>query len=252
MGQIDFNGKRALVTGGSTGIGRELALQLAALGAQVVIVARDRLRAEQVVAFGAGNIVHVQADLSEPSEQARLVEQVHRDWPDLRILINNAGVQVNLPPMSVGDSEQIGAMRAEVQLNLMAPIALSFGLMPLLASQPAAVIVNVSSGLALAPKRSAPVYCATKAALRSFTGTLRYRCEDWAPGIRVIDAIMPLVDTDMTRGRGSGKISAATAARAVIDGVIGTGSEIWIGKARLLRCVHAFAPRLARRLFRNR
>ncbi len=251
MGKMSLEGKRTLVTGGSAGIGRELALQLAARGAKVIIIARNRPQAEQTVALGAGNITYLQADLSRPEEQARLVEQVHRDWPDLAILINNAGVQVNLPPMSVGDDGQIGAMRAEVELNLMAPVALSFGLLPLLASQPEAAIVNISSGLALTPKRSAPVYCATKAGLRSFTRALRYRCEDWAPKLRVIDAVMPLVDTAMTQGRGRSKISAANAARAVIDGVVGGRSEIWIGKTRLLRYLHAIFPRLARGLLRN-
>lgn len=111
--------------------------------------------------------------------------------------------------------------------------------------------MNVSSGLALAPKASAPVYCATKAAVRSFTKALRYQCEDAAPNVAVVEAIMALVDTDMTQGRGARKMSAHDAAAEVVRGLQRGAPEIWVGRTRLLKTLLRLAPGVAERMMRN-
>lgn len=246
-----FEGRTALVTGGSAGIGKEIARELAAGGARVIIVSRDRARAEAVIRGLAGHVELLSGDLSIAAEQDRIVAEVGRRWPDLSILVNNAGVQVNLPEIGIGDDGRMRDLRGEVGVNLVAPITLSLGLMPVLALQPAAVIVNISSGLAITPKRTAPVYCATKAALRSFTAALRYRCEDAAPTIRVVDVVMAYVDTDMTRGRPGAKMTPVEAARAVVT-ALGRGQrEIWVGNTRLLSAIHRLSPALAVKIMRN-
>jgi uncharacterized oxidoreductase len=130
-------------------------------------------------------------------------------------------------------------------------VALSAGLLPLLARQPSAALVNVTSGLALAPKRSAPVYCATKAAVRSFTRALRYQCEDGGLAVRVIEAIPPLVDTPMTAGRGRGKLSPERCAAEILAGVRRGAAEIPIGRTRLLRGLQRLSPALAYRIMRD-
>ena len=243
--------KWALVTGGNTGIGEQVALELVAKGAHVVIVARDRDRAQAVTARHPDRMTFIQADLSLPDEQDRVVREVTQRFPQLAILVNNAGVQVNMPAVSIGSGDQMTRFRSEIAINLTAPVALSFGLMPLLAGQPEAAIVNVSSGLAVAPKRTAPVYCASKAGLRAFSRALRYRCEDAAPEIRVIDVIMAFVDTGMTRDRGGRKMSARASAKAIVAGIEGQRREVWVGKTRLLRIVGHLFPGLAYRLMRN-
>jgi len=243
--------KWALVTGGNTGIGEQVALALVVKGAHVVIVARNRERAEAVTASHPDRMTFIQADLSLPDEQDRVVREVTQRFPQLAILVNNAGVQINMPEVSIGAGDQMARFRSEISINLTAPVALSFGLMPLLASQPEAAIVNVSSGLALAPKRTAPVYCASKAGLRTFSRALRYRCEDAAPEIRVIDVIMAFVDTGMTRDRGGKKMSAKTSAKAVVAGIEGRQREVWVSKTRVLRIVSRLLPGLAYRLLRN-
>lgn len=248
---MQIQGKTALVTGGSAGIGQHIARQLAAKGAKVVIVARDRDRADAVAAGHPGEIAVLQADLSRTTEQDRVVAEVARRWPELAILVNNAGVQTNMSEVGVGDEGRMAEFRAEIDLNLTAPIALSFGLMPLLARRPEAAIVNISSGLAIAPKRTAPVYCASKAGLSTFSRALRYRCEDAAPSIRVIDVIMALVETGMTRDRAGAKMAPADAARAVVEGLETGRRDVLVGKARLLGVIHRLSPRLAFRLLRN-
>jgi uncharacterized oxidoreductase len=246
-----MEGKRALVTGGGAGIGAEIARRLAARGARVVIVSRDRVRAEAVMARAPDGMSFLSADLSRPDEQQRVIAEVADRWPDLSVLVNNAGVQINMPAAGIGDHGKMAAFRSEIEVNLTAPVALCFGLMPVLSRQPEAVIVNVSSGLAIAPKRTAPVYCASKAGLRAFSRALRYRCEDAAPTIRVIDVVMALVATGMTEGRGAGKISAGRAAQAVLDGIEDGRDEVWVGRTRLLRAIGRIAPLLAYRLLRN-
>lgn len=113
------------------------------------------------------------------------------------------------------------------------------------------MIVNVTSGLALAPKQSAPVYCAAKAGLRSFTKALRYQSEARAPRLRVVEALPPLVDTEMTRGRGRGKISAEACAAEIVSGMEVGRNSIYVGRAKLLRTIQGLSPSLADRIMRG-
>lgn len=248
---MDIDGKMALVTGGSDGIGREITLQLVEKGARVLVVGRDVARGEAICAMSPAMISFIKADLSQLDEQQRVVSEVTERCPDLAIVINNAGIQVSLPDIGIGDAGLSAQLQSEISVNLLAPVTLSFGLMPLLASQKSAAIVNISSGLAFGPKRTAPVYCATKAGLRLFSRGLRYRCEDAAPSIRVVDVIMALVDTQMTSGRGTDKMSPADAAKEVIKGIVTDQNQVWVGRAKLLRILYRLNPGLVYRIFRN-
>jgi short-subunit dehydrogenase involved in D-alanine esterification of teichoic acids len=116
-------------------------------------------------------------------------------------------------------------------------------------------VVNVTSGLALAPKMTGAVYSATKAGLRTFTKALRYQMEavwrDGGPDVRAVEAMLPLVDTPMTAGRGRRKISGSAAAREILRGLDRERDEIYVGAARALRLLHRLLPGAAERLFRN-
>jgi uncharacterized oxidoreductase len=248
---MDIQGKLALVTGGSDGIGRDMTLQLVEKGARVLVVGRDDARGKAICASSPHMITFLKADLSEFEEQQRLVREVTESHPDLSILINNAGSQVNLPEICTGDAGLSAQLQAEISVNLLAPVTLSFGLMPLLARQRSATIVNISSGLALAPMRSAPVYSATKAGLSMFSRGLRYRCEDAAPSIRVMDVIIPTVDTQMSRDRTIAKMSPSEAAKAVIAGIAKDQDQVWVARAKLLRILYRLNPRLVYRMLRN-
>ena len=139
----------------------------------------------------------------------------------------------------------------ELAVNLEAPVALTAALLPVLASQPQAAVVNITTGLALAPKKSAPVYCAAKAGLHNFTRALRYQTEAAAPHIRVQEIVPPLVDTRMTAGRGSGKLSPEAVADAVVRAIESGRAETCIGKIRLLKWLLRLAPSAAYRILRN-
>lgn len=245
-----FEGRVALVTGGTAGIGLAIARALAAEGARLILTGRDPARTEAVAATLPGAAA-IAADLTRSADQDRLIHEVARRWPDLALLVNNAGMQVNLPATGIGDAGLAGRMRDEVALNLTAPALLSLGLMPVLARQDEAAVVNISSGLAIAPKRTTPVYCATKAGLRNLTRAMRYRCEDAAPSVRVVDVVMAYADTAMTAGREGRKIPAEVAAAAVTEGLRRDRRIIWVGQTRMLDLLDRIAPALAGRILRN-
>ena len=116
-------------------------------------------------------------------------------------------------------ADRVDAVRKEVTVNLTSPLALTALLLDALRTHPRPVVVNVTSALAWKPKRSAPVYSATKAALRSFTDGMRDQLEQGERPVRLVEVVPPLVETAMTAGRGTGKISAEEAARQIISGL---------------------------------
>jgi uncharacterized oxidoreductase len=247
---MHLSNKTILVTGGARGIGRAITRRLVAEGARVIAVGRDVGKLAALEAEHPGAVRGWVADLSCPQQTDALIRALPAAHPELSVLINNAAAQT-LSDFVGGDVEALRpALRSEISLNFDAVVALSTGLLPHLRKRPSA-IVNVTSGLALAPKTSSPVYCATKAAVRSFTKSLRYQCEDAAPQVRVVEAVMPLVDTDMTAGRGSGKISAERAADEVVDGLKAGRTEILVERARLLAALMRVAPEIGERVMRR-
>ncbi|MEV7522077.1 SDR family NAD(P)-dependent oxidoreductase [Streptomyces sp. NPDC091371] len=248
---MNVTGRTILVTGGTRGVGRELTRQLVGQGAHVVAVGRDREQLDALAADHGDRVTTHALDLSDPVAVDAFTDDLPAHHPDLSMLINNAGIQTLTDFFQEDPRALRPLLRREMNVNLDAVITLSTGLLPHLSRHPAAAVVNITSGLAIAPKPSAPVYCAAKAALRTFTRALRYQCQDAAPNIRVIDAVLPLVDTDMTRGRGTGKITAARAARAVITGIHRDKGEIYIGMTKILRVIMRLSPTLGYRILRK-
>lgn len=212
-------------------------------GHQVVVLAR---RASQLAQRNGLEAIDV--DLSDGAVIRAVAADLALRHPDVSILINNAALQY---PLALTDPDfDPTQMEAELAINLLAPALLSSALLPALRSQEAgAAIVNISSGLAFFPKQQSALYCATKAALHSFSQSLRYQLE--ADDVAVIEAILPLVETPMTAGRGSGKMSAHDAAQAIIAGIKKGQFEIFIGKAKLIPLFARFAPGIGRKILRG-
>ncbi|MFE0425613.1 SDR family oxidoreductase [Streptomyces sp. NPDC058953] len=246
-----LTGRTVLVTGATRGIGRALTQRLTGLGAYVVAVGRDPGGLADLTAEYGDRVSAEALDLADPDAVDAFADGLPDRHPGLSVVVNNAGVQHLVDFLTADPRETRPVLRRELAVNLDAVITLSTGLLPHLREQPSAAVVNIGSGLAFAPKPSAPVYCAAKAAVHTFTRALRYQCEDSAPHIRVVDVILPLVDTDMTAARGRGKISPAETARAVIDGIHLDRTEIRVGKARMLPALMRIAPSVAYRALRH-
>jgi uncharacterized oxidoreductase len=232
---MDVSGKTALVTGGTDGIGLEIARHLKARGALVIVCGRrqDRLDAAQAEGFEA-----LSADLCSADGVEALAALVKDRTLD--IVINNAGSGTDFDlsqPIDLADTDKI------IFLNLNAPVRLAALLVPHLRTRPQAALVNVTSGLAIAPRSGGPVYCATKAGLRSFTKAIRYQLRD--TNIRVIEALPPVVDTAMTAARTGRKMSPQECARQIVDAIARDRNEANVGMVKILKAVFSVSPRLA-------
>ena len=239
-GTMDLTGKVALVTGGTDGIGAHLIRQLRAKGAEVITSGRT---AERIAATRADGFEVIAADLSLRGGADTLLQAVHGRTLDL--LINNAGAGVDHDFREPGLPD-VASADAAIELNLHAPIHLITGLMPMLKSRPEAMIVNVTSGLALAPNTGSAVYCATKAALRSYGQSLRAQLV--GTGVHVLEALPPVVETKMTARLTSKKLPPEECARQIVSAIERGADEANIGQVKMLKLVHSFSPALARRI----
>jgi uncharacterized oxidoreductase len=186
-----------LITGGATGIGLALAKSLSETN-RVIICGRSEAALQQARADVPGLVTKV-CDLTDSVSRLALVQWLQAEHPDLNVLINNAGIQAR---RDFTNDPVMGSLEQEIAINLTAPISLIAELLPLLRQQGDACIINVTSGLAFSPMADMPVYCATKAALHSFTLSLRHQLK--ATGVRVIELAPPIVDTQLGGGTRSG------------------------------------------------
>ena len=187
---MDLGSQTILITGGATGIGWALAQRFLDAGSTVIICGRreDKLREAQQ----RRPQLHTRVcDIAQESERVALHQWIVRERPGVNVLVNNAGIQRRA---RIADDDWAAA-RQELAINLDAPIHLATLFARHLAAQPAAAIVNVTSGLAFVPLTMTPVYSATKAALHSFTLSLRQQLA--GTPVQVIEIIPPAVDTDL-------------------------------------------------------
>jgi len=189
---MKLSGNRVLITGGASGIGLGLAKEFVKAGSQVIACGRraDQLKEAKQICPQLHTIV---ADVSTASGREDLFQQATGQFKDLNVLINNAGIQ-NRPPKLLEKQDWFKHAQ-EIETNLAAPIHLSILFASYFTKQKNAAIVNVSSGLAFSPLAFIPTYCATKAALHSFTLSLRHQLKDTS--VEVIEIIPPAVNTDL-------------------------------------------------------
>lgn len=187
---MQLNANKVLITGGATGIGYELTKMFLSAGSKVLICGRRQSLLEELKRQHP-EVDYLVADLSLKSERIRLIEWIRTSHADLNVVVNNAGVQER---MAVSDEDFWERASREVDLNLKGPIHLCSALLPVIEKNPNPVIINVTSGLAFVPMSGAPVYCSTKAALHSFTRSLRHLVRN---RVEVIEVIPPAVNTDL-------------------------------------------------------
>jgi uncharacterized oxidoreductase len=181
-----------LITGGGSGIGRGLAEAFHRLGNQVIITGRGQKTLDETTAANPG-MKSLTVDVSDPKNIQSFAAQVTKDYPALNVLINNAGIMH--PENLLEKPNDASVAEKTIATNLLGPIRLTSALLPSFQKQPYAVIMNVSSGLAFVPFAMTPTYCATKAAIHSYTQALRYQLK--ATSTEVIELIPPYVQTTL-------------------------------------------------------
>jgi uncharacterized oxidoreductase len=186
------------ITGGGSGIGRGLAESLHRLGNKVIIGGRREEALKRVCAANTG-MSHVVLDVTDLASIRAAAERAIAEFPGLNCVINNAGVQ-RVHDFSADGGIDDPAVEKEIQTNLLGVIRVCQVFLPHLCRQPRATLVNVSSGLAFVPMSIIPVYCATKAAVHSFTVSLRYQLK--GSTVSVIELVPPYVDTELNRAAG--------------------------------------------------
>ncbi len=211
---MNLSGNTVLITGGATGIGFAMAAAFSAAGSEVIICGRrDDKLAEARRLIPALHIRH--CDVGTEADRRALAEWAHGQFPQLNILINNAGIQRDID-FKKGIGDYLNG-ESEIGINLEAPIALAGLFIPFLTGKHDASIINVSSGLGFIPSSRMPVYSATKAGLHAFSMALRHQIAQ--TGITVVEVIPPAIDTELNQaGRTQrGNYRAGVTAKEFVD-----------------------------------
>lgn len=240
---MELNGNTILITGGSRGIGLEMARQFTRAGNQVIITGRnsDHL---SVAAAEISNLSTIQSDAGDPAQIKSLADQVCAEFPETNIVINNAGImwRVNLQDHEL----PLDKLTGEIDINLKGPIQMVDAFLPHLRKAEDAAIVNVSSGLAFVPLPISAVYCATKAALHSYTQSLRVQLSN--TGIRVFELMPPATETDLmgefdeSDMKGISIMKTGKMVETFIEGLAKDQLEIRPGQSNQLRFMSRFFP----------
>ncbi len=191
---MDLSNNTVLITGGSTGIGLAMAKQYLGAGSKVIICARKQEKLEEAKQKFPALVTYL-CDVQDQAQRESLAAKVIADFPELNIVVNNAGIQRHNNFLKGAD--MVSAIE-EITTNLVAPIHFTSLFIPHLLTKPNSAIINVSSGLGFVPIARMPVYCATKAAMHSFSWSLRHQLKDTS--IKVFEVIPPIVDTDLDHG----------------------------------------------------
>jgi len=241
---MNLNNNTILITGGSSGIGFELAKQLVRRNNTVIIAGRDVGKLNEAKATIPGLQTAV-CDVADPQSIHALQTDISKTYPALNVLINCAGIMRKLNLHTAG-ADLEDATR-EISINLNGTIWTNLAFLPLLKRQPHAAIVNVSSGLAFIPMPIAPVYCAAKAAVHAFTQSLRVQLKDST--VRVFELAPPGTETPLFHGDftkedvgGAAPMPVAKLAELAMAGLARDVEEIRPGLSNVLKIASRVAP----------
>jgi uncharacterized oxidoreductase len=192
---MQTSGNTILITGGGSGIGRGLAEALHAAGNHVIIAGRRKALLEEVVKANP-SMKSLVLDIEDRTAVRALATRLASEFPALNVLINNAGIMRSEDLLDQQDD--LADAESIVTTNLLGPVRLTAALLPLLRRHDRSTVINVSSGLAFVPLAFTPTYCATKAAIHSYTQSLRYQLKDTTT--EVLEIIPPYVQTELMDG----------------------------------------------------
>jgi uncharacterized oxidoreductase len=233
---MQITGNTILITGGGSGIGEAIAVALHAKGNKIILAGRRRETLEAVAARHPGMAVQV-LDVADAGDIAAAAAKVVQDHPALNVLINNAGI-MQAEDLTAADTT---IAEATIATNLLGPIRLTAALLPHLTAQAASTVINVTSGLAFVPLAATATYNATKAAMHSYSQSLRSQLA--GTSVRVIEWAPPAVATDLMPGHAQNPNSMPLAdfiseSMALLEGQPGA-EEILVERVKFLRHAEA-------------
>ncbi|HZQ21923.1 MAG TPA: SDR family NAD(P)-dependent oxidoreductase [Terriglobales bacterium] len=237
---MKLTGRTILITGGSAGIGLAFALKFLELGNEVIVTGRRQSVLDQVKAKYP-KLHTIQSDVADLAQIAALAARVKSDFPKLDVLMNNAGIMLykNLK----APAADLGGLMAEMNVNVGGVITTTSAFIDILRANKGTVI-NTSSALAFVPLPSAPIYSATKAAIHSYTQSLRFQLEE--TGVEVIELMPPGVKTDMTtelaEGGGVSVITTDELVKQSFAALKAGALEIRPGQSKQLAFMRRLAP----------
>lgn len=240
---MELKNHTILITGGTSGFGYEFAAKLLSMGNTVIVTGRDQAKLDQAKKILPG--IHTfQSDVSDPAAIVDLYNKVTGQFPQLNMLINNAG---EMRKIILHNATDLHDITHEVEINLMGPIRMVQQFLPHLKKQPSAAILNVTSGIALAPMPVSPIYSATKSGLRSYTKSLRVQMKN--TNIKVFELVAPGAKTPLndkfTGMDGFDEkilMEPEKLIAAAIKGIQADQLEIYPGLARILLIMSRLAP----------
>jgi len=191
-----------VITGAESGIGLEMAKGFMSQGHQVIAVGRRQEKLDQAKSM-CSQLVTILCDVSIEEQRVQLMQRLKSEFPQVNVLINNAAVDRQHPPLSQTSDHDWESYKDEINTNLIAPIHLSILFLPHLTQKQHAMIINVTDEKAFVPSAREPAYSASKAGLHSFNLSLRHQLKDTS--VVVVEMIPPLVETDLLLPSQKGK-----------------------------------------------
>jgi uncharacterized oxidoreductase len=237
---MKLTNRTILITGGSAGIGLAFARKFLELGNEVIVTGR-RQKALDAVKAEHPKLHAIQSDVAEPAQIAALAARVKAEFPKLDVLMNNAGIFLNKNLKA--PASDLGGLMLEMNINVGGVIGMTSAFIDILTANKG-TLINVSSALAFVPLPSAPIYSATKAAIHSYTQSLRFQLEE--TGVEVIELMPPVVKTelaaDITEGDGFTVITTDELVKQSFASLKTGAVEIRPGQAKQLAFMRRLAP----------
>ena len=237
---MKLTSRTILITGGSAGIGLAFALKFLELGNQVIVTGRRQSVLDDLKR-NHPKLQTIQSDVADPEQIAALARRMKAEYPKLDVLMNNAGIMLHKNLRA--PATDLDGLMTEMNVNVGGVIRTTSAFIDILAANKGTVI-NVSSALAFVPLPSAPVYCATKAAVHSYTQSLRFQLE--GTGVEVIELMPPAVKTDlsadMANGDGFTLLTTEELVKQSFASLRKGALEVRPGQARLLALMRRVAP----------
>ncbi|MEH2169608.1 MAG: SDR family NAD(P)-dependent oxidoreductase [Nostoc sp.] len=240
------NGNTVLITGGSSGVGLAIAKAFLNLNNQAIICGRNQQKLAQASQTCPGLHTFV-CDITKPNEVREMFTAIRSQFGNLNILINNAGT-IRFYDF-IHDEDAFINGEQEIQTNLLGTLSVTKAALPLLLKTEESAIVTISSIVALVPSPKMLIYSSTKAALHSFSCSLRQQLQQTS--VKVFEVMPPFVDTEAVKQINTSKVSPTEVAEALIKGLRTNNYEIRIGPAKALYFAHRFSPITAENILKQ-